>query len=143
MKHFKNVIVVLKIIFSCVVFTVFACAPQSEKISFYSQIQQPGQVELAGWARLQGEIMLYSSRFDLEEENRYPACISGVFENHNPENLSIFDNQYVTLFGEVIKYSSLSYENRPVLPRRVLLNNVIPNFCFGEYVLLIYEIELN
>ena len=87
--------------------------------------------------------MLYSSRFDLEEENRYPTCISGIFEDYSPENLSIFDNQYVTLFGEVIKYSSLSYENRPVLPRRVLLNNVIPNFCFGEYVLLIYEIELN
>lgn len=104
---------------------------------FATQLRGEGEITITGWLRLRGEVMLFSSQEALRQKRRYPECISGVFKDQATQNLSRFDGKKVTLTGQLYRFESLGEEEAPLLQRKVLAGSVIPNFCFGENVLLI------
>ncbi len=86
--------------------------------------------------------MLFSSQKAMESKLRFPECISGVMKGQASQNLSRFDGKKVTVTGQLFSYASLADEDAPLLQRKVLSGSVIPNFCFGDNVLLIKEIRI-
>lgn len=86
--------------------------------------------------------MLFVSPRAMQAKLRYPDCISGVMKDQGSQNLSRFDGRKVTVSGQLFSYKSLDDEDAPLLQRKILGNSVIPNFCFGENVLLIEHITL-
>lgn len=111
-------------------------------VGFATQLQGKGEVNLTGWVRLWGEVMLYVSREAMQSKLHYPSCISGVFKNQADQTLSGIDGKKVVISGQLYKFSSLSEEDAPLLQREVLGGSVIPNCCFGENVLLVRKIDL-
>lgn len=109
---------------------------------FSAQVKGEGDVELRGWLILRGEVMLFSTREAMRLKLNYPDCISGVFSDHIAQDLSQFDGKRVIVTGRLYRYDTLDEEEAPVLKRRVLSGSVIPNFCFGDNVLLIKHIEV-
>jgi hypothetical protein len=120
-----------------------SCASGQAPIStsFAEQVKGKGIVHLTGWLQLRGEVMLFSSRNAMQAKLQYPSCISGVFKDQEVQNLSYLDGQRVTLTGELFRFDSLANEDAPLLQRKVLAGSVIPNFCFGENVVLVSSIE--
>ena len=110
--------------------------------TFADKIRGNGTVTLTGWAKLRGELMIYQDRESMDHNAKFPHCISGVFRNQAGMKLSEYDGRLVTITGMLYKYSDLPDEQRPVLPRKILANSVVPNFCFGTNVLLIETIKL-
>ena len=99
-----------------------------------------GVTTLRGWARVRGELDLFKTR----APKGAPAagnCISGVFEHHRPELIKRFDGKYVEVTGKLYEYESLPFEETPILPRRMLGDSVIPNFCFGDHVIAIKKVR--
>ena len=113
----------------------------SKQSNFTELVTQEGEVSLTGWVRLQGEVMLYSDQESLMNEERFPKCISGVFRNHDPDKIEHLNGKPVVVKGSVTNYANLPEENIPILARKTLAGSVIPNFCFGENVLLIESIS--
>lgn len=87
--------------------------------------------------------MIYDSRSSMEDHLKYPHCVSAVFVNQEKMNLSSYNGKMVKISGILYKYSDLPNEDSPVLPRKILSGTVIPNFCFGDNVLLIKKIALS
>jgi len=77
----------------------------------------------------------------MHAKQRYPDCISGVFKDQAAQNLSRFDGRKVTISGQLFRFESLGDEEAILLKRKVLDGSVVPNFCFGENVLLIKGIR--
>lgn len=77
----------------------------------------------------------------MRENLQYPSCISGVFSNHDPKRLAIYDGKAVRIRGKLFDFESLP-EEEPILARKKLTNSVIPNFCYGKNVILITSISL-
>jgi hypothetical protein len=109
---------------------------------FSAQVKGEGDIELKGWLRLRGEVMLFSTREAMRSSLNYPDCISGVFSDHIAQDLSQFDGKRVIVTGKLYRYDTLDEEEVPILKRKVLSGSVIPNFCFGDNVLLIKHIEV-
>lgn len=84
--------------------------------------------------------MIFSSRQALQKKVKYPSCVSGVFSDQATRQLSQFDGKKVVVTGEMVRFDTLAEEDAPLLQRKVLAGSVIPNFCFGENVLLIRSI---
>ena len=120
-----------------------SCAPIQTftPAEFATRVKGTGTVNLTGWLRLRGEVMLFVSPEAMQSKLRYPDCISGVFKDHASRKLPEFDGKKVIISGQLFKYDSLGDEDAPLLQRKVLAGSVIPNFCFGENVLLISEIK--
>lgn len=120
-----------------------ACMSQSVRAdsNFTDMVTQEGEVTLIGWMQLKGEVMLYADQKSMKNEVKYPNCISGVSENHDPDTFTRFDSKKVKINGIIFSYAELQDEGTPILARKVLANSVIPNFCFGETVLLIKDIS--
>lgn len=108
---------------------------------FVTQVKGQGDVRLTGWLQLRGEVMLFASREAMRTKLRYPDCISGVFKDQAAQDLSRFDGKRVIMAGQLFRFESLDDEDAPLLQRKVLAGSVIPNFCFGDNVLLISHIE--
>ena len=85
--------------------------------------------------------MLFASREAMQAKLRYPECISGVLKDQAAQNLSEFDGRKVTLSGQLFRFETLGNEVAPLLQRKMLDGSVIPNFCFGENVLLIKNVK--
>lgn len=108
---------------------------------FAVQVKGSGPVRITGWARLRGEIMVFPSRQAMQQKSRYPACVSGVFQDQASRELAQYDGKKVIITGDLVRFDTLTDEDAPLLRRKVLAGSVIPNFCFGENVLLIRSIE--
>ena len=122
--------------------TMCSAAHDASSRVFVEEVSGRGAVQLVGWAKLQGELMIYSDRKSMDAKSKFPHCISGVFENQTDVKLARYDGKRVRITGELYKYSDLPDEERPVLQRKMLANSVVPNFCFGSNVLLIETISL-
>jgi hypothetical protein len=109
---------------------------------FAAQVKGTGGIHLTGWLRLRGEAMIFSSQKAMEAKLRFPECISGVMKDQASQDLSRFDGMKVIVSGQLFSFASLVDEDAPLLQRKVLSASVIPNFCFGENVLLIKEIRI-
>jgi hypothetical protein len=110
--------------------------------AFEETVSGHGSIQLTGWAKLRGELMIYPDRESMDAALRYPKCISGVFNDQADTKLSEYDGKLVKITGVLYKYSDLTNEQRPLLQRKMLGNSVVPNFCFGSNVLLIKTISL-
>jgi hypothetical protein len=125
---------------------LITCSMSPEAVSSGSSFEQAvsgkGAVDLTGWARLKGELMIYSNRESLTDGLRFPRCISGVFAEQEKMDLSAYDGKLVTVTGTLFRYADLPDEQRPVLQRKMLSNSVVLNFCFGANVILIKTIRL-
>ncbi len=120
------------------------CASAGDAVSFRSQVEGSGDVRLIGWASYHGEMTLYSSRQAMRTGSRYPDCISAVFPHQSlgqNEELRAIDGRQVILTGALYLYSTLPDEDRSLIPRKVLEGTVVPNWCFGDNVVLIDTIE--
>jgi len=115
---------------------------KSSNVTFADKVSGSGTVQLTGWAKLYGELNIYSDRDSFDRKLRFPNCISGVFRNQDKRDLSAYDGKQITVTGELFRYSDLPDEDRPVVPRKILGNSVIPNWCYGPNVLLIKTIKL-
>jgi hypothetical protein len=122
--------------------TACCIAHDTSSSSFAEKVSGRGAVQITGWAKLQGELMIYSDRKSMDTALKFPHCISGVFNNQAEMNLSEYDGKRVSITGILYEYSNLSDENRPLLQRKMLGHSVVPNFCFGLNVLLIKTITL-
>lgn len=118
-----------------------ASSQASTPPSFAATVKGAGNVTLTGWLQLRGEVMLFASQEAMRAKRRYPECISGVFKGQAPQNLSGLDGIKVSVTGELFRFESLKEEKAPLLARKVLAGSVIPNFCFGDNVLLISDIK--
>jgi hypothetical protein len=119
----------------------YASAQALTPAPFATQVSGEGEITVTGWLLLRGEVMLFSSREALRQKKHYPECISGVFKDQTSKDLSKFDGKRVTLTGRLYRFDALEDEDAPLLKRKVLERSVIPNFCFGENVLLISAIK--
>ena len=114
----------------------------SANASFTNKVSMSGKIQLKGWARLHGEFEIYSDRESFDHELKFPNCISGVFSDQAERtNLSQYDGKLITVIGELFRYADLPDEDRPVVPRKLLADSVIPNWCYGSNVLLIKSIK--
>lgn len=86
--------------------------------------------------------MLFANREAMQTRSRFPDCISGVFKDQATQQLSQFNGKRVIVTGQLFRYESLDDEDAPLLQRKVLAGSVIPNFCLGDNVLLISQIEI-
>lgn len=124
----------------------FGCGCAHKQIAqsteFTDRVSGAGKVTLLGWAQLAGELVLYSDQNSLREDRLYPYCISGVFKDQYERDLVAYDGKRVIVVGQLTPYSSLDYEDNSPLPRRMLEGIVIPNWCFGDNVILINSIQL-
>ncbi len=118
-----------------------ACTPLPS-ISFSESLESKSQVQLTGWARVHGELMLYPTRASFESHDRYPNCISGRFSVEGPEDLDEYDGKRVTVRGTLYDYDSLPNDDAPLLQRKLINGLTIPNFCFGKRVLLLSSIKI-
>ena len=118
-----------------------ASASDMDPVYFTKRVNGEGDVELTGWLQVRGEVMLFNSRAAMEAKSRYPNCISGVFASQSSHDLSSLEGKRVVLKGRLFKFKYLSEEDTPILPRKVMEGSVIPNFCFGENVVLIRSLK--
>jgi hypothetical protein len=123
----------------CIIFCI-ANSAAGDSLDFSNKIQKLGDVQLTGWARLRGELIIYADRNSMEKQLKYPRCVSGVFSNQSKRKLSSYDGRDVNVSGTLVRYANLQNEDNSVLPRKVLFGSIIPNFCFGDKVLLIKNI---
>lgn len=86
--------------------------------------------------------MIFDTPAAMDGKVSFPHCISGVFANQAALDLSSFDGKVVNVSGTLLKYADLKLEDSPVLPRKILAGSVIPNFCFGNNVLLIKHLDI-
>jgi hypothetical protein len=123
-----------------------ACAGVSvqDNVSFQDKIAGTGVIQLTAWARLRGEFMIYPDAESMNRPLKYPQCISGVFGNQAEiiKGPSAYDGKLVTLTGELLNYSDLPDEDRPILPRKMLSQSVVLDACLGPKVLLIKTMNL-
>ncbi|MEA1647423.1 hypothetical protein UAJ10_00140 [Nitrospirillum sp. BR 11164] len=110
---------------------------------FARKIAGRGTIQIRGWARLRGELMIFDSTASRDGKVSFPHCISGVFTNQAAIDLSFFDGKLVQVTGQIFKYDDLKLEDSPLLPRKTLAGSIVPNFCFGSNVLLIESLELS
>jgi hypothetical protein len=96
---------------------------------------------MSGWARVQGEVMLYSTEAAMLQRNQR-LCISGLPVRATLERIKKMDGQMVVIRGRILRYRDLPLEDAPVLQRRLLNEHVISNFCLKEEVLSIEQIRL-
>ena len=125
--------------------TIFAwttCLNSCATASFEDKVAGNGSVQLTGWVRLAGEFVVYSDAESMNQKLKFPHCISGVFsDQYDRKDLSEYNGHLVTVTGRLFKYSDLPDEDRPVLPRKMLGDSVVPNWCFGPNVLLINSMK--
>jgi hypothetical protein len=115
-----------------------------ERDEFASKVSGRGYVEVTGWLRMAGEMMLYADQAALEKDLRYPYCISGVFQDQYKMDFSKFDGNRVLISGDLLDYDTLEYEKvrTELAPRKAISDTVVPNFCFGQNVFLAKAIRL-
>jgi hypothetical protein len=125
--------------------TAFAwviCLSSCASASFEDRVAGNGDVQLTGWARLAGEFIIYSDTESMNQKLKFPHCISGVFsDQYGRKDRSEHNGHLVTVTGTLFKYSDLPEEDRPAIPRKVLGDSVVPNWCFGPNVLLIKSMK--
>jgi hypothetical protein len=114
---------------------------------FVQKVQKTGPVELTGWVRLFGEVVLYPEAEAMQKEanaqaTEFPLCVSGVFPDQEEriDSLKQFDKRKVIIKGEVVDFYSLRAE-RGFLPRKMIGDSVVINNCFGKNVLRIESME--
>ncbi len=124
--------------------TWMACLSACVGVSFQDMLATKGTIHLTAWARLRGEFLIYSDARSMNKQLKYPHCISGVFADQaeRMKSLTAYDGKLVTLTGELVDYSKLPDEERPMLPRKMLSASVILNACLGPKVLLIKTMDL-
>jgi hypothetical protein len=133
-------------VFTTCVFMAACVSGQSKdpNASFVGKVSGSGAVHLTGWVRLAGEFILYSDIESMNQRLRFPHCISGVFnDQYDRKNLAEYNGHFVTVTGTLFKYSDLPDEDRPAIPRKMLGDSVVPNWCFGPNVLLIKSMKKN
>lgn len=135
--NWKRFIFVFSSLFVMGCFSQYAAAEPD----FSEQVREGEEVSLTGWARIKGEVMLYTDEESMTNREKYPKCISGVFENHNSDMLAEFHGRNVRVSGVAVNYDDLPDEDTPVLARKVLAGSIISNFCFGDIVLLVKDIS--
>lgn len=120
-----------------------SCASQMENSEkgFEEILSRGGRVVLTGWLRVKGEAVIYADHKHMRDQALYPHCVSGVFERHEASRISSLDLQRVVVIGTVFEYGSLAYEDSAVIPRRVLQGSIVSNWCLGDKVLLLEEIQ--
>ena len=149
-------------------FLIVGCTTaENPNSQFTDAVQNLGPVKLTGWAHWTFEIQLFVDRAamrhgtdmygDAEQghanlvdntgfivsDNTFPRCISGVFPGKiNMYDYRKFDGRKVTAIGKIVDYRSLPDEDRPLIPRKVLEDQIIYNFCWGPNVLLLEKVEL-
>jgi len=110
--------------------------------SFADTVSGSGTITVVGWSKLYGELDIYPDRESFDHSLMFPNCISGVFSHQEGMNLSAYDEEWVTVTGELFRFSDLPDEQRPAIPRKMLSGSVITNWCYGDNVLLIKSIRL-
>lgn len=107
----------------------------------FADLPESGSVRLVGWIRRHGEMEFYKESGPMAKNSGPLHCISGVLaDEYTPERLRWLDSlerSHVVLEGRVIDYETLPDEDRPLIPRKTLESQVVPNWCFGSKVLLI------
>jgi len=126
---------------ACAALLSCASPPASGDLDFAERISQTGRIEVTGWLRVRGEALIYSDQNHMRARSHYPYCVSGVLEHHDPSMISQYDNQPVTVIGELFSYDLLPDEDSPLIPRKTLRGSVVSNFCNGKNVILIEFIE--
>ena len=114
---------------------------ESSNAFFVRKIEGTGTIKLTGWAKLSGELLIYSGRESLDGASKFPNCISGVFSNQYGRDLSAYSGKRVTVTAKLFSFSDLPDEDRPAIPRKMLADSVITNWCFGQNVLLLKSIK--
>jgi hypothetical protein len=46
----------------------------------------------------------------------------------------------VVITGKLVNYESLPNDGEPILPRKVLADKIVPNFCLRDEVILITDV---
>jgi hypothetical protein len=122
---------------------IFACATNGPSLR---PNQSPSAVEqrFVGWLDVAGEFLLYDNLENLKLQKKTPHCISGVFAHQDPQNLRHLKGKKVEIVGSLHRFSALPWEGPPgtVLNRHLLGDSVVPNFCFGDEVILAKSIRL-
>lgn len=116
-------------------------ASVGSRMQSFESFHEGEEVSLSGWMRVRGEVMLYTDEHAMRERARYPECISGVFSEPTTYTIRHLEGQHVEVTGVVYRYQDLPRENTPVIPRKVLGNSIISNFCFGDWVILVERVE--
>jgi len=97
-----------------------------------------------GWLKYNGEFRLFKDPASLEQNLKYPACVSGVFPHNTNINLKFYDRKKVEIIGSLLNYDSLPVEQGPlakILPRKIAGGNVVPNFCMSPSIILAKSIK--
>lgn len=113
----------------------------SSRSGYFHQLHDEGRIQLDGWLRVRGEAMIYFSQGAMNADTKYPFCVSGVFESHDPDRILPLDGKEVIVTAQVFEYTSLEDEDFVVKPRKVLGGSIVPNGCLGRFVLLLESMD--
>ena len=116
--------------------------PSTTGLGFVEQLSQSGKVQLTGWMRVSGEALIYETQDRMQSRAKYPYCVSGVFERHDPSKIAPYDGLRVIVVGTLFEFDSLKDDDSPVIPRKMLGGSVIANFCDGSKVLLMETVQV-
>lgn len=122
-------------------------APDGLLRSTYAQekaqsIRGSEDIRLVGWARLKGEFEIFERRPNTAVDPRDTTCISGSFPEQSNRAFQQFDGRKVSVIGRLLNYRDLPDEPRILIPRKMLGQALISNWCYGDKILLIKSMEL-
>lgn len=98
-------------------------------------------VLLNGWLKVRGEVMLYVSEEAMQAGRTSPDCISGALPGQSASTVAYLEGQRVIVAGRVVSYYGLPQEPTTIIPRRILNNSIISNFCLGGWVIAVDSIN--
>jgi hypothetical protein len=100
------------------------------------------QVEMEGWVRFHGEILLFDSRSAMKIGLVYPYCISA---SGSPSVLfrgKALDKQHVRVSGTLRRYPQGTDDPATISTSTTINGMWFKNWCFGPYVLEIDDLTL-
>jgi hypothetical protein len=120
-------------------FSVAACTSAVQpKLPSLSRNLTVGQdVTLEGWLNNRGEILLFDSEEAMKLNLIFPYCVSALASPSLDETLSDLNKKHVLLNADVYLFSDLPNEPGEVVTRKILNDQLMANYCYGDYVLYI------
>jgi hypothetical protein len=120
-----------------------ACAAPVVSPTFEAKVQSTGLVDLSGWARVHGEMMLYPSKEANLAHDLYPRCISGNLGRSAKNSLRMYDGKWVRISGILYDYEYLpTDEENPLFKYKLLDGVTIPNYCLGKKVIFLRSVRI-
>lgn len=99
-------------------------------------------VELEGYVKYAGEILLFDSREAAKQSLIYPYCISANFPSTATAETRAFDRKRVKVSGRLFQDHRVEPEPNTIQTYAVIEGTPFKNWCLGPYVLKIDEITV-